>query len=242
MGLSLTVVCPAMGPVSPAVRQSWLDTMSKPWDLHEYGATRGEDAGFLTKCERARHATNADVIAYFHSDLTIHEHRWDRRVLAAFADPNVAVVGFVGATGLGHENIYKVPYAYTQLARYDVWSNLTDAEVHGGRETGIRRVAVVDSCAVIVRRKFLDRLDGWPLASYPNTSHCSDLWVCCHSHRMGYLVRMVGIACTHASGGRGVAGTDWLNARGGDELLHRQAHRVLYEDMRGILPIRIAQP
>ena len=235
---SLSIACPSMGGHELAVT-SWQDTMTKPWPVHVDDATEGEEAGFLSKCDRMWRNTDATIIGYAHADLYIHEYGWDDRVLAEFDDPKVAVVGFVGATGLGHEDLYKIGYDYRQLARYDVWSNLTDWEVHGARETGSRQVAVIDSCAVFVRHSLLGRLHGWPVDRYPNTSHCSDLWICCSAVRHQLVCRMVGVACTHSSGGRGEAGSHWLDQRGGDQSLHRQAHERLYEDFRDVLPVRI---
>lgn len=235
---SLAVVCPSMGSHEDAVT-SWQDTMTKPWPIRIMAETEGEEAGFLAKCDRGWRETDATIIGYLHSDLTIHEWGWDVRVLHEFQDERVAVVGFVGATRLGHDDLYKTRYDYRQLARGDVWSNLTDAESHGGRDGGSREVAVVDSCAVFVRREFLGRVGGWPLDRYPNTSHCSDLWICAMARRLGQSCRMVGVVSTHRSGGRGGAGTDWLNARGGDMAMHREAHVRLAEDFRDVLPIRI---
>lgn len=213
--------------------------MSKPWPVRVYDQTEGDEAGFLSKCDKAWRETDATVIGYLHSDLYILEHRWDERVLTAFGDPHVAVVGFVGATGLGHEDIFKIPYDYTQLARSDVWSNLNDHQNHGQRELGSRRVAVLDSCAVFIRHEFLSGIGGWPVGRYPNTSHCSDLYICCMGHRHGRYVRMVGVACTHSSGGRGDAGTRWLDSRGGDMAMHRKAHELIYDEFRDVLPIRV---
>lgn len=235
---SLTLACPSMGGHEEAV-VSWQDTMSKPWPVVVDATTEGPEAGFLTKCEKAWRGTNATIIGYLHSDLFIHEHKWDKRVLQAFDDENVVVVGFVGATHLGHPDIYRVPYDYHQLARADVWSNLTDAESHGGRDAGTRKVAVVDSCAVFTRREFLDRVGGWPVERFPDSSHCSDLYICCRAHRLGASVQLVGVSCTHRSGGKGEAGTRWLDDRGGDLAIHRRAHEVLYDEMRDVLPIAL---
>lgn len=218
---------------------SWQDTMSKPWPIVVKDATEGDNAGFLVKCDQGWRETDTTVIGYLHSDLYILEHNWDQRVLAEFGDPEVGVVGFVGALGLGHPDIYKLPYDYQQLARYGVVSNLTDAEVHGERWTGSRRVAVVDSCAVFTRRSFLERIGGWPVERYPNSSHCSDLWLCCNARRHDSSIVMVGVACTHRSGGKGLAGSHWLNTHGGDTTLHRRAHELIYEDFRDVLPIRV---
>jgi hypothetical protein len=218
---------------------SWQDTMAKPWPVVVKDATEGEEAGFLVKCDQGWRETDASIVGYLHSDLYTLESGWDARVLNEFHDPSVGVVGFVGATALGHPDIYRVPYDFRQLARYGVISNLTDAEVHGARETGSRNVAVVDSCAVFVRRSFLHRIGGWPVAVYPNSSHCSDLWISASAHRAGMRVRVCGVRSVHKSGGKGQVGSHWLNQHGTDEVLHRQAHQLIYEDFRQELPLRV---
>ncbi len=238
MSLSLAIFCPSCGGHEEAVT-SWSDTLLRPWPITVDAETQGDNAGFLTKCDKFWRTCDADFIGYLHSDLYTLEHGWDQRVIEQFADPQVGVVGFVGATQLGMDDIYRVPYDFRQLARANVVGNMTDMEAHGERITESRSVAVLDSMAVMVRRSLLARLGGWPVARYPNSSHCSDLWICCSSHRLGYRVRVTPVACTHKSGGKGQAGCEWLDARGGDDKFHKDAHRVLYNDMRDVLPIRI---
>lgn len=230
--------CPSTGSHEEAVT-SWQDTMSKPWPIVIDDRVDGDEAGFLTKCDKAWRETDATIIGYLHNDLYIHEKAWDERVLAAFEDERVAVVGFVGATGLATDDIYKVRYDFRQLARQDVWSNLTDWQNHGGHCADSKDVAVLDSCAIFVRRQLLHRVGGWPVSTFPNTSHCTDLWICITAYRLGFRVRQVGIACTHRSGGKGQIGSQWLDARGGDTILHRKAHEVCYETSRDVLPLRI---
>lgn len=236
--LSLSTFCPSTGDHEQAV-ESWNDTQAKPWPIVVDARVDGDEAGFLTKCDKAWRQTDATIIGYLHSDLYILEHGWDQRVRAEFGDPQVGVVGFVGATRLGMDDLYRVPYDYRQLARGDVWSNLVDAPIHGGRDAGTRQVAVVDSCAVFVRRQFLGRIGGWPTATYPNSSHCSDLWISLMAHRAGLQVRMVGVAASHRSGGRGSIGEGWLNTRGGDQAMHRRAHELIADQFRDVLPVRI---
>jgi hypothetical protein len=227
-----------MGQHERAVR-SWKKTMSRPWPVKVLAKTTREEAGFLSKCDQGWRNSKADIIGYLHSDLIIHEFGWDVRVLHEFANEKVAVVGIVGAMQLASDDIYKVRYDFKQLARADVYSNLTDFAAHGKRETGTCRVAVVDSCAVFVRSSFLGEIGGWPIASYPNNSHCSDLWLSCSAHRHSYLVHLVGIEATHSSGGKGEAGVKWCNEHGGDDVMHKRAHRICYEDFRDVLPVRI---
>lgn len=236
---SLQITCPSMGGHEEAVT-SWQDCMSKPWPVVVNDATEGDDAGFLAKCDKAWRETDATVIGYLHSDLIVHEKAFDQRVLREFDDPSVAVVGFVGARRLGTDEFGKLPYDFHQLARGDVVSNLSDWEVHGGRLEGSCDVAVVDSCAVFVRRELLVRLGGWPVGRYPNNAHCSDLWICASAIANGYRVRCVGVACTHRSGGKGETGSKWLEDHGGDNEHHRAAHSLVAQDFHHILPIRVA--
>jgi len=196
--------------------------------------------GYLQTVQNAYQGTDADVIGFFHNDITIHDAGWDARVLREFDDERVAVVGFGGAVAIGHPDIYKIPYDFRQLARDGFVSNLTDAEAHGTRFTGERDVAVLDSFSLIVRRSFLDRIGGWPIATYA-PSHCHDIWLCLMAHKLGYRVRLVGVSCTHTSGGAGpdypawAATTKW----GSDDAMHKHNHLQLYRDFNGILPLRV---
>ncbi len=241
--MSMAIVCPSTGGAEKAV-DSWARTMNGKHEIRVYPETTGPEASYLSKVQRSYEQTDAEIIAYFHSDLTIHEQGWDERVLREFTDPRVGVVGFGGGTRHGHKDIYKVPYDYRQLARFGFVSNLSDAEAHGRRERNECTVAVLDSFSLIVRRELLDKTDGWPVDDYPPTQHCSDYWLCLQTHRHGYLVRMVGIACTHASGGVALgqwdykswaASTPW----GSDAEMHRESHRLIYDEFRDVLPVEV---
>lgn len=205
----------------------------------------GPGAGYLQKVERIyRGAAPTDLICYFHSDLFIHQHGWDEMVRREFADPQVAVASFCGALGHGSDDIYKTTYDYRQLARYGFVSNMTDAESHGARLLRPCNVAVVDSMAIIVRRAFLDAIGGWPVNRYP-PSHVSDYWICLMARRYKCKVRYIPVAVTHKSGGwKGdgrfdygawIAGTKW----GSDAECHRIGHRMIYDDFRDVLPVRV---
>lgn len=243
--LTMAICCPSTGGEEAAI-QSWRETMTSgpinngEWLIIIACVTRGEGAGYLQKVQKFYQVVEGeDVLGYLHSDLVIHEVGWDKRVLAEFEDPSVAIVSFGGSKRHGTKDIYKVPYDFRQLARSPFISNLTDAEVHGTRETGSTDVAVVDSMAIFTRRSFLDRVGGWPVKEY-FPSHCSDYWICCMAHRHNYRIRMVGVNCTHSSGGVGLGGWDygkWLQEIGcTDEEMHQANHRKVYESFTDVLP------
>lgn len=235
--MTLDIIVPTLGDSVPCV-SSWLETATHADDLKPLflTAATGEEAGYLHKLQYGYEQTHADVIGYLHNDVVIHEPRWDDRVMREFEQPDVAVVSFFGARTLGTEDIYRVPYDYHQLARGRCLSNMTDAEVHGERSAGPCDVAMIDSFSMFVRRDFLTKIGGWRACTLPNTSHCTDVWICAMTLRMQQRIRFVGVSCTHAGGGKGDVGSKWLDARGGDEALHRRAHRQIYDEFRDVLP------
>jgi len=197
--------------------------------------------------------TTAPVIAFLHSDCEIFEPGWDERVLREFDDPKVGVAGFGGALQLGEDDIYKTPYRLTQLRRIDYRSNTQDAEQHGERFTGACDVATLDGFALVVRRELLDRWSqhmvaegatrityGWPVRRYP--FHNYDNALCVHAHRAGWRARLVGIDCIHHGGATATteAYQQWSLDKLGktDHQVHTDSHVALYEDGRGVLPLR----
>lgn len=183
--------------------------------------------------------TTAPIIAFFHSDLEIHEKGWDERVLKEFADSSIGAVGFGGAVQLGTDDIYKTPYRLQQLARVGYMNNQTDWQTHGKRFEGECDVATLDGFSLIVRREMLDKMGGWPVKRYP--FHNYDNALCLQAAKMGYRVRLVGVSCTHHGGVTSTtpAAQDWWRLQGTtDADVHTQSHVALYEDGRGWLPLR----
>jgi hypothetical protein len=183
--------------------------------------------------------TTAPIIAFLHSDVEIFESGWDEGVLKEFDDPKVGVVGFGGALQLGENDIYRLPYKLTQLARVHYCSNQRDWETHGLREEGSRDVATLDGFALIVRRKLLDKWGGWPVERYP--FHGYDNALCLEAAKQGYRVRLVGLDCLHHGGSTStteVAQEHWKAQGTSDVAIHEQSHLNLYEDGRGWLPLR----
>ncbi len=192
-----------------------------------------------------------DLVLYMHDDVTVHpdsfllptQHGqllWRDRLEAEFADKRVAIVGFGGAMGIGTDDIYKAPYRIQQLIRHDYYSNQTDWEIHGKRETGSRQVAVVDGFAMAVRTKFLDEIGGW---SWMKTNfHCYDTAMCLMAARRGWRVRMVGVAACHHGGGTSITPEylSFCRERGTTaEREHYEPHRWEYDEFRDVLPLRV---
>ena len=201
----------------------------------------GTNRGVIQSYQLGYEQSNADILAFIHDDVTIYEENWKDRVLAEFVDERTGVVGFGGAKSHGVDVIYKVPYDYKQLARADYMSNTDDAENHGTRFSGSTEVAVLDGFCLIVRRELLDRVGGWPVDRYP-PHHNYDYWLCCVAHQLGYQVRLVGVRCQHHGGLTATTGEylKWCRSTrwGSDEEMHKQGHRLIYDDFRSVLPWR----
>jgi hypothetical protein len=204
-------------------------------------------------------ARNFDILAFLHDDTIINDLEWTHRVLAEFEDPTVGLVGFGGALGHGYANMYREPYEYRHLGRYDFMSNMVDAENHGKRFTGACDVAVLDGFALIVRRDVLEGRgvvkpfmrgdtvtftehppfpNGWPLNT-PIGYIAYDYWLSCMTRRLGYRIRLVGVPCQH------LGGRTFVKLAIGQDPQHWQkyldAHRYIYDEFKDVLPFRVGQ-
>lgn len=182
----------------------------------------------------------ADVIIYAHSDLTVHDPEWLGRLMALFAREECVAAGFGGATALGNLDLYRKKYNIWNLARRGYGSNQTDAEVHGERFTGDRRVAVLDAFLMAVRCAWLRDLGGWPSDNIGH--HCLDLWLACEAARRGKEIWTAGVDCTHHGGGASTtdsyARAKWLRGQTLEED-HQRPHRWLANSFRDVLPIEV---
>lgn len=185
-------------------------------------------------------AKDDDIIAYCHDDVTIHDLNWYDRLADVLLNPDCVAVGFGGATSLGRPDLYRKPFDIWNMARGGYASNQTDAEVHGERFSGDKRVAVLDAFCMAVRVNFLSDVGGWPTQHL--THHCLDLWLGLEAARRHKQVWMTGVSCTHHGGGTSVKPTystaKWLQG-GTLESDHLLPHKWLYEKYRDVLPLKV---
>jgi len=200
----------------------------------------GVTKGFHKIWEMATEAGGYDLINYQHDDVDIYEHGWDERVIRRFeSTPLCAVASFNGASGLAVDDIYRIPYRLQQLQRFQFMSNMRSAEAHGLRVRYERPIATFDSFSMIVRKTFLDKLEGW--AWYPYPCHNIDNSLACQVRRHGMQSWLVPVDCEHHGGRTSTTALyqNLANAEfGGDVNVHAQSHEWLYEQFRDVLPIR----
>ncbi len=185
-------------------------------------------------------ATNADILCYAHDDLTINDPNWLHGVFSLFDNPKCIVVGLGGALGLGTNDLYRKRYNITQLQRIQYGSNAVDAEVHGERVTGSRRVAVIEQFFMAVRVGWLRSRGGWPVAHCNH--HMLDGFLACEAALDDMEIWQYAAELDHRGGSSSTSPiyreAAWL-AGGTLEDDHRAPHRWIYETYRECLPIRI---
>lgn len=200
----------------------------------------------------------AEIIACLHDDLRIDDPHWVQQVEDRFdREPQVGLLGFGGAIGLGADNIYQVPYQPMQLARIGFRSNLVDAEVHGTRSLLAERVACLDGFSQIGRREFWEGQSPNTRIAHPEPfrpwhvladlgmiHHFYDGALGCLAARYGWQVYYLPIRGQHYGGQTAVGDQgyqQWANARtqGGDHGFWEQAHKSGYDAFKDVLPIRI---
>lgn len=207
--------------------------------------------------------TNADIVAYFHTDLFVAEPGWDERVIRAFeADPQIGLVGFIGSDeidgsggrGLGTSSnflggVYAVGEGNEILKE---WHG-SPAEVHGRRETEYMNAAVVDGCAMIFRRSVLEAIPQRP--DFP-PHHFYDRLLSTEVLERGFKVGVLGVSFDHISGqtvnqeqSYHTMAEEWATAHGipkheggWDATLYLEAERqwiAEYRDTKHLIPCKV---
>jgi hypothetical protein len=187
-----------------------------------------------------------DILGFLHDDVVLLSLDWPEKVRAMFRYfPRVGLVGFGGASGLGHPDIYKVPYELNQLQRYGFASAMTDWEVHGSEliEGGAMfPAAVVDGFSMFFRVSAYRAIGGWEQCLADGLPfHMYDAWASCALLEKGWLTAVAGVRCTHFGGRTSTTPEyqEWCRKNGyrdGQDLFDR-AHRTFYERFRSVLPV-----
>jgi hypothetical protein len=150
---------------------------------------QGDNLGVIKSMQLAYENSDHDILAYLHNDLYIYEKGWDRRVEEIVRlESKVGLVGFFGAQGV-HSN----------SGRFIVFSNMLEAEIHGGRMVeGYMEVAVLDGMAMFATREMLDVRGGVDTSFVVH--HFYDLDLSLESVDRGYRNFIIATPIHHQSG------------------------------------------
>jgi len=185
--------------------------------------------------------SSGEIILFMHNDLMIYEKDFDIKLKKAFEkNKELGAIGAFGAKRIGDDNIYKVPYKMSQLARGGNISNARmDKEIHGFRnlKNEFENVAVFDGMFMCIKRELLDKVGGFdPITE---TFHNYDNLICIKSLENGYENIVISLDVDHL-GGRTTVIENWSEKFGKDKTqVHIDAHPPLWNYGKGKLPIMI---
>lgn len=215
---------------------------------------------------------DAEVVLFLHSDLIIDEVGFDVRLIEKFEQHSkLGLVGFVGSSeidvhggrgGGTTSNFQGKEYHYVKES--SDFAPLTwigsPARDHGRQWDGFTSAAVVDGCAMAVRRT------AWDIIGFRDKfppHHFYDRLISTQMIEAGFRVAVLGIACDHISG-QTVGGKEynsfaklWCLKNLGqrphpgdvnvepnwDQMLYQEAERMWlreYRDTKHLVPIRVA--
>lgn len=149
--------------------------------------------------------TTGDIVAFLHSDMIVWEERWNERVVRAFDDrPKLGMIGFIGSDeidtaggrGLGTISNFQGDMLSDapDIEGKSMGWNGSAAHIHGKVSDQFSRAAVIDGCAMIIKRGcFFNRVEFPP-------HHFYDRLISTQMHEQGFEVGVLGIACDHISG------------------------------------------
>ena len=183
--------------------------------------------------------SHGEYLALLHNDLMVKEVGWDVKLINFLDNHHEAgVIGFHGALALGANDIYRVPYELTQLARAHCFSNLEDAEEHGQRISSPVECIVVDGMAICCRRS---DWEAWGGMDENYIHHMYDNDLCVTAHYDGKKNYVLPVLAKHVSGQ--TANYERYNQafsdHGGDAGIHVESHEYFYKKWMGKLPVSI---
>jgi len=174
----------------------------------------GRNMGVYPVFDYAFKNVPGDILAFFHSDLIVDEKGFDVRILKEFRhDPKLGLVGFVGSDEIdanggrgggttsnfqGKSYLGDVPINTPGRpgTAFAMWTG-SPAEAHGKRNAGYTNAAVVDGCAMVIRRNAWATIGFRP--EFP-PHHFYDRLISTQMLEAKYKVAVLGIACDHLGG------------------------------------------
>jgi len=161
---------------------------------------RERNVGLVESLLAGLEATAADLIAYLHTDLLLHEPGWDAKVREAFArDARLGLAGVIAARGIGGDG-----------GRIETHSHLLGRELgscechdqawqHHGQLMPAEGIAaaVLDGCGLFLRREAVEAVGidrEYPL------HHWYDREWSCAFLAAGWHLRGLDLRCDHGSG------------------------------------------
>lgn len=167
----------------------------------------GKNTGVYPTFDQGMKIASGDIVAFFHSDLVIWEPNWNLKVLDRFIENDkLGLAGFIGSNeidalggrGLGTASNFAGRELRAILSNGATYSwNGSSWEIHGAHLTDFMKAAVVDGCAMIIRR------EAWEEISYREDfppHHFYDRLISCQMLDVRWEIEVIGVECDHISG------------------------------------------
>lgn len=165
-----------------------------------------ESVGVYPTFELGMKEAQGEYVAFFHSDLVVWEKGWNNRVVEAFEkNPLLGMIGYIGSNeidgsggrGLGTTSNFQGRALEAETAEgIKGWVG-SAAAIHGKVSDGLSKAAVVDGCAMILRRKAYETIEfrrDFPI------HHFYDRLISTQLLQKYWEIAVLGIACDHFSG------------------------------------------
>lgn len=243
----------------PLAEQSFIREWAAEYDIKVL--RNDKNVGVYPTFQQGYELTDSDFIFYSHNDVEMREYGWDVKLVDILerldSQVKVGVCGMYGAKGIGVPGIYKKPYHFSQLRRWNCVTvesmaitadgNISQSDkalfIDCERDINFdyERVAVLDGFSLIVSRKMVaEAMNGkFDYETYP-VHHMYDHDICIASHYGGFHNYVININCKH-HGGHTSTKEKWAEDMGTTDLaIHRKAHEVFYKKWHGKLPVGVA--
>lgn len=207
------------------------------WNGKTYYDQMEDNLGMIKSMQHAYEKEREDknrVLAFVHNDLYIYQLGWDNLVKEFMRD-DIGILGFFGGEhcGLGGGRLYN-------------WSNMLDAESHGGRNTGEHKeVAVLDGMTLMTNIKMLDVKDGFDL-DY-DVHHFYDADICLESLDRGFKNYSLNFPVHHQGGLTACRGDfqEWANKYvghdGGEQVIYSKNRDLFERKWNARLPYHVTE-
>lgn len=224
----------------------------------------GSNLGVYPVFKYAFDSCQGDVLAFFHSDLIVAEPGYDSRLLTVFnLNDKMGLIGFVGSNEIDRNggrgggttsNFQGNAYFNSDNDNPMEWRG-SPAHHHGMTNAGLTPAAVVDGCAMVIRRA------AWDMIGYREDfppHHFYDRLISTQMLELGWKVAVLGIACDHISGQTvskesryGDMAKEWCDKHGiaqlsadepWDQVIYKAAERQWlkeYRDEKHMVPTRV---
>lgn len=176
-------------------------------ELQELGVDRivrnADNVGVLETFRQGLKEAKGDIVAFFHSDVLIHEPGFDDRIIKAFEDdPKLGLAGLLGGRGVYPDGGREGVMSHILGKEWGKTPTQPAALHHGELMTDVARAVVLDGVGMFFRREALEEVAVKTniFADDRPPHHWYDRNICLNFIREDWHISVIGIQFDHWSG------------------------------------------